>query len=119
MKVRQLFHTVQPFFSALAVIVTAGFLVFAIYFTELSQQWIIFLAGILMSAILAETTRRSRAEWVIMRRTSQLSSIKSRLERESQLRKIAEKEVADSKPRLHLIDEVVPTMVELVDVEGE
>jgi PAS domain S-box-containing protein len=118
MKVRQLFHTVQPFFSALAVIVTAGFLVFAIYFTELSQQWIIFLAGILMSAILAETTRRSRAEWVIMRRTSQLSSIKSRLERESQLRKIAEKEVADSKPRLHLIDEVVPTMVALVDVEG-
>jgi len=118
MQGRKLFHAVRPFISALAVIATATVLVFTIYFTQLGFQWITFLTGILVAAILAETTRRSRAEWVVTRRTAQLSSIKTKLERESQLRKIAEKAVAASKPKLHLIDEVLPTMVAFVDIEG-
>jgi PAS domain S-box-containing protein len=115
---RKLFHTVQPFISAAAVIVTAVILVFTIYFTELGPQWITFLAGILVAAILAEATRRSRAEWVVTRRTAQLSAVKNKLEHETHLRKTAEKAVAASKSRLHLIDEVLPTMVVLVDIEG-
>ncbi|MBI5429036.1 MAG: EAL domain-containing protein [Nitrosomonadales bacterium] len=118
MQARNIFHAVRPFVSALAVVITAAALVFAIYFTQLGPQWITFLTGVLVAAILAEATRRSRAEWVVTRRTAQLSAIKTRLEREAQLRKIAEKEVAAGKPRLHLLDEVVPTMVALVDVEG-
>lgn len=115
---RKLFHTVRPLLSALAVIATAGFLVFAIYFTELGPQWITFLTGILVAAILAEATRRSRAEWVVTRRTAQLSAIKIKLERESQLRKIAEQAVAAGKSKLHLIDEILPTMVAFIDREG-
>ncbi|MEO8343109.1 MAG: EAL domain-containing protein [Gallionella sp.] len=115
---RRIFRAVRPFISALAVIATAAILVFTIYFTEVGSQWITFLTGILVAAILAETTRRSHAEWVVMRRTAQLSSIKTRLEHETQLRKIAEKAVAADKPRLHLIDEVLPTMVALVDRTG-
>lgn len=53
-----------------------------------------------------------------MRRTAQLSSLKDKFEREMQLRKKAEEAVAASKPRLHLIDEVLPIMVALIDVEG-
>ena len=53
-----------------------------------------------------------------MRRTAQLSAVKTKLERESQLRKLAEQTVAAGKPRLHLVDEVLPTMVALVDREG-
>jgi PAS domain S-box-containing protein len=115
---RRIFRAIRPFISAFAVIATAAVLVFAIYFTELGSQWILFLTGILVAAILAETTRRSHAEWVVMRRTAQLSSIKTRLERETQQRKTAEKAVAACKPRLHLIDEVLPTMVAFVDREG-
>lgn len=118
MKVRKLFHNVRPFISALAVMATATALVIAIYFTEFSPEWITFLSGILVSAALAETTRRSHAEWIVVRRTAQLSAIKIKFEGEAQLRKIAEKTVADSKPRLHLIDEVLPTMIAFVDREG-
>ena len=118
MQIRKMFHAVRPFLSAVAVIATAAALVFAIYFTELGHQWITFLAGILVAAILAEATRLSRAEWVLMRRTAQLSSLKDKFEREMQLRKKAEEAVAASKPRLYLIDEVLPTMVALIDVEG-
>jgi PAS domain S-box-containing protein len=115
---RKIFRAVRPFISVLAVIATAAVLVSAIYFTELGTQWITFLTGILFAAILAETTRRSRAETIVMRRTAQLSAVKTKLERESQLRKLAEQTVAAGKPRLHLVDEVLPTMVALVDREG-
>src|SRR5665647_2560279 len=115
---RRLFGAVRPFISAVAVIITASVLIFTIYFTQLGPQWITFLAGILIAAILAEATRRSHAEWTVTRRTVQLSAIKAKLEHEKQLRKIAEKAIAASKPRLHLIDEVLPTMVAFVDREG-
>lgn len=118
MHTHRIFRAVRPFISAFAVIATATVLVFAIYFTELGSQWTTFLTGILVAAILAETTRRSRAEWVVMRRTAQLSAIKTKLEREMQQRKTAEKTIAASKPLVHLIDEVLPTMVALVDREG-
>jgi PAS domain S-box-containing protein len=119
MQARNIFRTVRPFVSALAVIATAGVLVFTMYFTELDTQWIVFLAGILVAAILAEATRVSRAEWITMRRTAQLSSVKEKLDHETQLRKKAEAALAASKPRLHLIDEALPTMVAFVDVEGK
>lgn len=118
MRIRKMFHAVRPFIPAVAVIATGAVLVFAIYFTELGHQWTTFLAGILVAAVLAEATRLSRAEWVVMRRTAQLSSLKDKFEREMQLRKKAEDAVAASKPRLYLIDEVLPTMVALIDVEG-
>ena len=118
MQIRKIFRTVRPFISALAVITTAAALVFTIYYTELGLQWATFLAGILVAAILAEATRVSHAEWIIMRRTTQLAAIKDKLDRETQLRKIAEETIAASKPRLHLIDEVLPTMVAFIDIEG-
>ena len=118
MRSRKLFHTVRPFVSAVAVIFFAVILVFTIYFTELGPQWITFLTGILVAAILAEVTRRSHAEWVVTRRTAQLAATKTRLERETQLRIAAEKSVAADKPRLRLIDEVLPTMIAFVDREG-
>ena len=119
MQIRKIFRAVRPFISALAVMATAAALVFTIYFTQLGMQWATFLAGVLMAAMLAEATRMSRAEWVVMRRTAQLAAIKDRLDHETQLRKIAEEAMAASKPRLHLIDEVLPTMVAFIDVEGQ
>ncbi|KXS30553.1 MAG: Diguanylate phosphodiesterase, partial [Candidatus Gallionella acididurans] len=118
MQGRKLFNSVRPFMSVLAVIATATVLVFTIYFTELGPEWITFLTGILVAAILAEATRRSYAEWVVIRRTAQLSSLKTKFERVSQLLKAAENAAAASKPRLRLIDEVLPIMVAFVDREG-
>lgn len=119
MKARVIFRTVRPFFSALAVISTSAALVFTIYFTELGLQWITFLGGILVAAVLSEATRVSRVEWVAARRSAQLSVIKDKLERETQLRKRADETIAADKARLNLIDEVLPTMVALFDKEGQ
>jgi PAS domain S-box-containing protein len=112
------FRAIRPFFSAILLIVTAAVLISVVYFAHFDSPLVMFLAGILVAAIIAETTRRSNAEWALMRRTAQLSALKTKLERESQLRKLAEKAVASGKPRLHLIDEIVPTMVAFVDREG-
>ena len=112
-----IYHAVRPFISALAVIATAAVLVFTIYFTQLGLQWITFLTGVLVAATFAEATRASRAEWIINSRTAQLSSIKTKLEHEMQLRKIAEKQCS-RQARLHLIDEVLPTMVAFIDIDG-
>lgn len=119
MKARIIFHTVRPFFSALAVIATSAALVFTIYFTELGLQWVTFLGGVLVAAILSEATRVSHIEWLAARRTAQLSVIKDKLERETQLRKIAEETITADKGRLNLIDEILPVMVALFDAEGQ
>jgi PAS domain S-box-containing protein len=118
MQSRKFFRAIRPYFSVISLVVTAVVLVSIVYFSHLDSQLVMFLTGILVAAIIAETTRRSNAEWVLMRRTAQLSALKTKLERESQLRKLAEKAVAAGKPRLHLIDDVVPTMIAFVDREG-
>ena len=115
---RKFFRVVRPYLSAMAVIAVAATLVFTIYFTRLSLQWTTFLAGILVAAILAEATRVSRAEWIVMRRTAQLSAMKDRLERETSRRRKAEEKIAKDKPRLYLLDEVLMTMIVLVDAKG-
>lgn len=112
------FRTVRPFISGLAVIATAAVLVFTMYFTGLGLQWSTFLSGILVAAVLAEATRVTRAEWVVVRRTAQLRGLKEKLDRETQQRKKAEEVNAASKLRLHLIDEALPTMIAFVDIEG-
>ncbi len=119
MKPRIIFRTIRPFVSALTVIATSGVLVFAIYFTDLGLQWVTFLGGVLVAAVLAEATRVSHVEWVVARRTAQLSSIRDKLEHEVQRRKMVEKQVSLGIPRLRLLDEILPVMVAFFDTEGQ
>lgn len=118
MRGRELFRAVRSYVVAAAVVATAAALVFAIFFTQASLQWAAFLTGILVAATLAEAVRMSRSEWIVMRRTAQMSSLKEKLERETLLRNIAEKQAASDKQRLQLIDEVLLTMVALIDTDG-
>lgn len=115
---RRLIHPLKPYISAIAVIGIAGALVFTIFFTLLSLEWVAFLAGVLVAAVLAEATRVSRTEWRLVRRTAQMSDAKSRSERDAALLKSAQATIAEYKPRLHLLDEVIPTMVAFIDIEG-
>ncbi len=87
MRARRIFKVIQPYLTAMAVMAIAGLLVFAIYFTELGAQWITFLTGILIASIISMTSRTTRAEWTISRRTAQLKLIKDRLDKEIQARK--------------------------------
>ena len=119
MRVHVIFRAIRPFVSAIAVIATATVLVAAIYFTSLGLQWVTFLGGVLVAAILAEATRVSRLEWLATLRIARLTAAKEKLERETGLRKLAETAIAVGKPRLQLIDEILPTMVALIDTEGQ
>jgi PAS domain S-box-containing protein len=112
------FQIIRPLASALAVIVTTAALIFAIYFTERDQLWIPFLAGILIASTLAAATRVLHTEQVAMRRAERLMAIKIKLDQETKLRENAEVTVAKSKSRLILIDEVLPIMVALIDIDG-
>lgn len=117
-QISQVFRIVGPYISAVAIIAISAALVFTITFTEINTQWVTFLAGVLVAAILAEATRVSHAEWILMRRTAQLKKIKDKLDKESYLRKLAEQHIAASKLRLNLLDEVLPTMLAFIDIEG-
>ncbi|MFH0933863.1 MAG: EAL domain-containing protein [Pseudomonadota bacterium] len=118
MRFRDGFKTVRPIVTALAVIACASMLVAAIYFTWLELQWIAFLAGVLVTAILAEATRVSRIEWLASLRIARLNATREKLEHETILRQSAEANIAANKSRLQLIDEAIPTMIALVDAEG-
>src|SRR5512135_1546549 len=103
MQFGKLFNTVRPLVTAIAGLAVGAVLIFAVYYTLFSLQWVTFLAGVLVAAVLAEATRVSRAEWVLVRRTKQLSALRDKLERETRLRKRAEDAVAADAPRLQLV----------------
>lgn len=92
MRPMKLFRGVQPYLTAIALSFVVGLLLFAIYFTDLNMQWALFLSGILIASVLSMTSRVSRAEWIITRRTAQLTALKDKLDKEILLRKSAEAE---------------------------
>ena len=89
MHARSILRKIRPYLAAVVVVIIAGLLVFAIYFTALSVQWTTFLTGILIASILGMASRTTRAEWTVTRRTAQVASLRDRLEQETQLRKQA------------------------------
>lgn len=118
MQKRTVFRAIRNYIAALAVITTAAALVFAISYTEDNLPWTAFLTGVLVAAILAEAVRASRSEWLLMRRTAQLAALKSKLERETLLRKHAEQKTVADHPRLQIMDETLSTMIAQFDSKG-
>lgn len=116
---RNLLRSFRNYVAALAVIATASALVFAIAYTQTSLPWTAFLTGVLVAAILAEVARATRSEWILMRRTAQLAAIKTKLEKESLFHQHAEQRNAAERPRLHLMDEVLNTMIAQFDAKGQ
>ncbi|MFA5371454.1 MAG: adenylate/guanylate cyclase domain-containing protein [Sideroxydans sp.] len=99
---KKMFRNIRPYLTTGAVVVMTGLLISAIYFTEFGMLWVTFLSGILIASILGMVSRASRAEWLIMRRTVQLSLLKNKLEREMQLRK---KATADHQQALAMLQQ--------------
>ncbi len=118
MRINVFTNVVRPSISAIAILAINAVLIAAVYLTLFSLPWIAFLSGVLVAAVLAEATRLSRAEWQLMRRTSQLKALREKYDREVQLRKTAEESAAAARPRMRLIDEIIPTMVAFLDAEG-
>jgi PAS domain S-box-containing protein len=112
------FASVRTYLVMTAVLATAATLILTIFFTHDNLPWVAFLTGILIASVLAEAARATRSEWVLMRRTAQLSTTREKLDVEIRLRKISDQKLVDAHSRLQLIDESLSTMVVLVDHEG-
>ncbi len=118
-KVRDLpiFRTVQPYLTAIVSIATVVLLVTVIYFTDSDLQWIAFLSGVLVAAIVAMAVRTSHAELVASRHTTQLLGTEEKLAQEIKLHLWAEKTATASKARLQFVGEKFPAMLAYVDAE--
>lgn len=113
-----IFRGVRPFVVSIAVLFTAAVLVATIYLTRDHLQWTAFLTGILIASVLAEAARTSRCEWMLLRRTAQLSLLKEKYEFLVRRYKNDEKKYSETQSRSALVDETLPIMVALVDPGG-
>lgn len=118
MRFPPLYQHVGSAFSAVAVIVTAGLLVFMIVFTEFDLHWVTFLSGILMAASLSLASRATRADRAVQRSSAKLQESQDKLALETQRREAAEMQLAAHAMRLQLLDNDLPTMIAHVDRQG-
>jgi len=118
MRFPQLYQHVRSAFSAVAVIVTAGLLVFMIVFTEFDLHWVTFLSGILIAASLSLASRATRADRAVQRSSAKLQEIQDKLAQETQRREAADMQLAAHAMRLQLLDNDLPTLIAHVDRQG-
>src|SRR5487761_2147408 len=114
----RIFRGVGAYIVVVSVVGVSAALVSTIFFTQDNLPWTAFLTGILVASVLAEAARASRSEWVLMRRTAQLSALKDKLELETNLRRSAEEKIAENQLRLRSMDETLLTMIVLIDIDG-
>ena len=105
------FARITPYLGALAAIILVGVLLATMYLTWLSLEWTTFLSGILVAAILSITSRSARAEWLIARRTAQLTLARDKLAQEILLRTKAEQASSNATRNTKYFDETMPAMV--------
>lgn len=104
--------------TALSLVLTLalGLMVIAtIYFTLFDLQWLAFLGGILFAAVLSMASQASKAEWLIIRRTTQLERAREDTKREASRRKISEDAMRASEVRIRMIKDELPTPILFVD----
>lgn len=118
MRTAIVFRRVMPYMTAIAVVMMIGVLIAAIYFTLFDLEWIAFLAGVLIAAILAMVTRASRAEWTVARRTAQLQQARDKLTPEIDRRNRAETALERVTTRLKFVDSDLPVMMAYFDSEA-
>lgn len=97
-------------------------LVAAIYFTGMDLQWLAFLGGVLFAAVLALVSQLSKAKWLALRRSKQLTHVREQLEH---AREQMEQEIARSRntaealriseARLGLLGDQMPLAMLYVD----
>ena len=107
----KIFQSIRPFITSIVVVVVIGLLVFAIYFSDLGKQWIVFLGGVLIASIISMASRASRAEWIITQRTEQLALVKDKLETETELHKKSIAELQQSLAVLHQTEQAFNRLI--------
>jgi EAL domain-containing protein (putative c-di-GMP-specific phosphodiesterase class I)/PAS domain-containing protein len=108
----------RPLAIALSVAGTAavmGLLAAAMVWTYFDPQWVPFLGGVLLAAVLATASRVMRAEWRLARRTRQLERARAQLAQESTRAHTASEAIRLGEERLRQLCDALPMPVFFVD----
>ncbi len=108
-------RTVKTVLSLGLTLVLGLMVIATIYFTLFDLQWLAFLGGILFAAVLSMASQASKAEWLIIRRTTQLDRVREQLQREISRRKIADDALRTAATRTKMINDLVPVPILFVD----
>ena len=101
--------------SALLPILLCVVLLGTIYFTSFDWEWIAFLSGIFVAAVLALTSRASGAEWRVARRNRQIEKLKEKVSADATRCRAAEQSLADSDGRNRLLYDTSESLIVYVD----
>jgi EAL domain-containing protein (putative c-di-GMP-specific phosphodiesterase class I) len=88
--------------SVLLPVALCVLLLCTMYFTPLEWQWVTFLAGIFLAAVLAQASRAASNEWRIARRTAEIRVLKKSLALEANRSRQAEHRLAEAEMRATL-----------------
>jgi PAS domain S-box-containing protein len=108
---------VRTVVSALLPILLCLTLLGTIYFTLFDWQWIAFLSGVFIAAVLALSSRTTSAEWRIVRRTRQLEKLKEKLAARTTLHHAAERLLAETNERNKLLFDAIADAMVYVDAK--
>jgi len=111
------FRRIRNYLGALIALILIGALLATMYFTWFTMQWVTLLSGILGASVLSLVSRSVRAEWLIARRTAQLSVTREKLARETRVRLRAEQAAAGVTANLRYLDETLPATLAYIDGE--
>jgi len=116
-KLRSAYKSLSPFLAAFGTLVLLTMLLGTMYLTAGDLGWVTFLSGVLAASILAMTSRASRAEWVVRRRTVQLFASREKLAKETILRARADEALSLVKTSVHYLDQEMPAMLAYVNAD--
>ncbi|MBM3373704.1 MAG: hypothetical protein FJY44_07510, partial [Betaproteobacteria bacterium] len=101
---------------SLVLTLTLGLTVIAtIYFTLFDLKWLAFLGGILFAAVLSMASQASKAEWLIIRRNTQLERAREEVKLEVSKAKIAEDAMRAYESRARMVRDEVPVPILFID----
>lgn len=114
----KLARSLRPFTVAFAALILIASLLAAIFLTELSWEWVIFLSGVLTAAVLSLASRSAGMEWRLARRAAQLAQCRERLAEEQTAHRHAQAGLASAHSRLDLLFDSLPMLFAYLSREG-
>lgn len=103
--------------SALLPILLCVALLGTIYLTMFEWEWVAFLSGVFVAAVLSLSSRATHAEWRVVRKTRQLEKLKARFVRQAEVHDRLRETMADTEERLGLLIKSIREPVLYVDHE--
>ena len=105
-------------FSVALSTMLGALLIATIYFTRFDLQWLAFLGGVLVAAVLALVSQASKVEWLLMRRSKQLGRVREQLGQEVARSRNAARGLQAAERRMQQVSDQLPIPFLYADHDG-